>query len=235
MGHQSTCFVLRSVDEEIELQQLVVVRRWNAESNVGQCQFTGGPRRTAPGLAGPRQHRWRGQERNARVDTLGWAVGRRGNVWRFSTTANRTLMPWPGPYRLWIPPSSYRARYSAVGLPRAETSTILRSSWSSANDSERAGRCPSDEVLGTRQWRVIPGKRRGTWNFGPGTSAANVNDNVRDGPLLPVVRQRSRRSRTPLKGRGNRSRHLLNPGRMFWLWWKTLSGSYVVFTSTSRS
>ncbi len=25
------------------------------------------------------------------------------------------------------------------------------------------------------------------------------------------------------------------PGRMFWLWWKTLSGSYVVFTSTSRS
>lgn len=23
-------------------------------------------------------------------------------------------------------------------------------------------------------------------------------------------------------------------GRMFWLWWKTLSGSYVVFTSTSR-
>ena len=24
-------------------------------------------------------------------------------------------------------------------------------------------------------------------------------------------------------------------GRMFWLWWKTLSGSYVVFTSTSRS
>jgi hypothetical protein len=27
----------------------------------------------------------------------------------------------------------------------------------------------------------------------------------------------------------------LNPGRMFWLWWKTLSGSYVVFTSTSRS
>ena len=23
--------------------------------------------------------------------------------------------------------------------------------------------------------------------------------------------------------------------RMFWLWWKTLSGSYVVFTSTSRS
>jgi hypothetical protein len=27
----------------------------------------------------------------------------------------------------------------------------------------------------------------------------------------------------------------LNPGRMFWLWWKTLSGSYVVFTSTRRS
>src|SRR5262245_6762362 len=27
----------------------------------------------------------------------------------------------------------------------------------------------------------------------------------------------------------------LNLGRMFWLWWKTLSGSYVVFTSTSRS
>src|SRR4029453_18106369 len=24
-------------------------------------------------------------------------------------------------------------------------------------------------------------------------------------------------------------------GRMFWLWWKTLSGSYLVFTSTSRS
>ena len=24
-------------------------------------------------------------------------------------------------------------------------------------------------------------------------------------------------------------------GRMFWLWWKTLAGSYVVFTSTSRS
>src|SRR5262245_36021027 len=24
-------------------------------------------------------------------------------------------------------------------------------------------------------------------------------------------------------------------GRMFWLWWKTLSGSYVVFTFTSRS
>jgi len=28
---------------------------------------------------------------------------------------------------------------------------------------------------------------------------------------------------------------LLNPGRMFWLWWNTLSGSYMVFTSTSRS
>jgi len=27
----------------------------------------------------------------------------------------------------------------------------------------------------------------------------------------------------------------LNLGLMFWLWWKTLSGSYVVFTSTSRS
>ena len=27
----------------------------------------------------------------------------------------------------------------------------------------------------------------------------------------------------------------LNPGRMFWLWWKTLSGSYVVLTSASRS
>jgi hypothetical protein len=27
----------------------------------------------------------------------------------------------------------------------------------------------------------------------------------------------------------------LDLGRMFWLWWKTLSGSYVVFTSTSRS
>src|SRR5262249_51847095 len=26
---------------------------------------------------------------------------------------------------------------------------------------------------------------------------------------------------------------LLNPGRTFWLWWKMLSGSYVVFTSTS--
>ena len=25
------------------------------------------------------------------------------------------------------------------------------------------------------------------------------------------------------------------PGRMFWLWWKTLSGSYVVFTFASRS
>ena len=24
-------------------------------------------------------------------------------------------------------------------------------------------------------------------------------------------------------------------GRMFWLWWKMLSGSYVVFTSTKRS
>jgi hypothetical protein len=24
-------------------------------------------------------------------------------------------------------------------------------------------------------------------------------------------------------------------GRMFWLWWKTLSGSYLVFMSTSRS
>jgi hypothetical protein len=24
-------------------------------------------------------------------------------------------------------------------------------------------------------------------------------------------------------------------GQMFWLWWKTLSGSYVVFTFTSRS
>ena len=24
-------------------------------------------------------------------------------------------------------------------------------------------------------------------------------------------------------------------GRIFWLWWKTLSGSYMVFTSTSRS
>ena len=27
----------------------------------------------------------------------------------------------------------------------------------------------------------------------------------------------------------------LDRGRMCWLWWKTLSGSYVVFTSTSRS
>src|SRR5262245_9887555 len=27
----------------------------------------------------------------------------------------------------------------------------------------------------------------------------------------------------------------LTRGRMFWLWWKTLSGSYVVFTSTNRS
>jgi ABC-type molybdate transport system substrate-binding protein len=27
----------------------------------------------------------------------------------------------------------------------------------------------------------------------------------------------------------------LYAGRMFWLWWKTLSGSYVVFTSISRS
>jgi hypothetical protein len=28
---------------------------------------------------------------------------------------------------------------------------------------------------------------------------------------------------------------LQSRGRMFWLWWKTLLGSYVVFTSTSRS
>jgi hypothetical protein len=27
----------------------------------------------------------------------------------------------------------------------------------------------------------------------------------------------------------------ISRGPMFWLWWKTLSGSYVVFTSTSRS
>ena len=26
-----------------------------------------------------------------------------------------------------------------------------------------------------------------------------------------------------------------SPGRMFWLWWKTLSGSYLVFTFASRS
>jgi hypothetical protein len=36
----------------------------------------------------------------------------------------------------------------------------------------------------------------------------------------------------PARGRG-RSFYAL--GRMFWLWWKTLSGSYAVFTSTSRS
>ena len=34
---------------------------------------------------------------------------------------------------------------------------------------------------------------------------------------------------------GDRVRRVPVPGRMFWLCWKTLSGSYVVFTSTSRS
>src|SRR5262249_49279418 len=34
--------------------------------------------------------------------------------------------------------------------------------------------------------------------------------------------------------RGSPTRSL-NLGRMFWLWWNTLSGSYLVFTSTSRS
>jgi Tol biopolymer transport system component len=37
----------------------------------------------------------------------------------------------------------------------------------------------------------------------------------------------------PLAARGS-THHQSTPERMFWLWWKTLSGSYVVFTSTSR-
>jgi hypothetical protein len=44
--------------------------------------------------------------------------------------------------------------------------------------------------------------------------------------------------RTPIQHRPrhrNHSHHHTNLGRMFWLWWKTLSGSYMVFTSTSRS
>jgi PAP2 superfamily len=55
-------------------------------------------------------------------------------------------------------------------------------------------------------------------------------------PLCPRRRgSGSRRSSGSRHSCIRRRLGLTQPERMFWLWWKTLSGSYVVFTSTSRS
>jgi hypothetical protein len=54
------------------------------------------------------------------------------------------------------------------------------------------------------------------------------------GALVPGPRE----SPTPIKGRPCHRNHPHDhstAGGMFWLWWKTLSGSYAVFTATSRS
>ena len=56
----------------------------------------------------------------------------------------------------------------------------------------------------------------------------------------PFVCRLAESSNTPHRSNiaraiGTHTHHHSNLGRTFWLWWKTLSGSYMVFTSTSRS
>ena len=71
-------------------------------------------------------------------------------------------------------------------------------------------------------WLCWPAKTRSH------TKTTDGNGTSRSSQHHPHINQASpARSKPPTRS--------FNLGRMFWLWWKMLSGSYVVFTSTRRS